>query len=40
MGTEKLGAVCYPGLMLADLMIGHHLSISAFWNFASAAGVY
>jgi len=26
--------------MLAALMIGHHLSVSALWNAASATGVY
>src|SRR5262245_11418410 len=29
----------YSALMLAALMIGHHLSISAFWKPPSAAGV-
>ena len=29
----------YSALMLAALMIGHHFSISAFWNAASASGV-
>src|SRR5215471_12823835 len=29
----------YSALMLADLMIGHHFSISAFWKAPSAAGV-
>jgi hypothetical protein len=33
------GVQCDSTLMLADLMIGHHFSISAFWKAASAAGV-
>jgi hypothetical protein len=29
----------YSALMFADLRIGHHFSISAFWSAASAPGV-
>src|SRR6202000_3234440 len=33
-------ALCHWPLMLAALMIGHHLAASAFWNVSSAAALF